>query len=68
MSLVKEEGLYIASEKDPTIQTFLYFLAAIGLGSFITILCETEPAYITWKNLTELLRELDLGHIVSDIW
>lgn len=61
MSIIKEAGVYIASEKDPTIQTFIYFLAALGLGSHITILCENEPAHNTWTNLVTLLREAGIA-------
>lgn len=58
MSLIKREGLYIASENNPTPQTFLYFLAALGLGSLVTVLCETESAFATWQNLEGMLQEL----------
>jgi RHH-type transcriptional regulator, proline utilization regulon repressor / proline dehydrogenase / delta 1-pyrroline-5-carboxylate dehydrogenase len=53
-SLVREAGLFVAVSGRPSIKGIYYLLAALALGSGVSVVCVSEEAYRTWMGILNL--------------
>lgn len=58
LSLIKKRGLYLALEEQPNIKTFLYLLAAWGLGCEVAVFCKNEAIHDYWRAMAKNLEPI----------
>ncbi|MBI4223465.1 MAG: aldehyde dehydrogenase family protein, partial [Deltaproteobacteria bacterium] len=58
LNQIRKKGLYLALEDQPDLKTFLYLLAAWGLGCEIKVLCKKEETYAYWKTIEKNLKPI----------
>ena len=53
-SLVKEAGLFCMVSPKPSVKSIHYLMAALALGTGVSVACVTQEAYATWKSILDL--------------